>query len=259
MRLRTARPRLQRRRLDRAGRPPTAASTRRSTDPGTSGLRHLEEARRRRPDARPLLPASTSPRSRRTRRPRRHRRPGREALRGEPGGGRACAPPTQARPSARRCRTRSRRTGSTARQQITGWMREPRRLQLGLRPATTTARPRAATRPTRTASRASSSSARWCKGLNEIGLRTVMDVVYNHTNASGPEPTSRCSTASCRATTTAATTTGNVCSDSCCDDTAAEFKMMEKLMIDTGVTLGARLQGGRLPLRHHGVPPARRR
>jgi len=74
------------------------------------------------------------------------------------------------------------------------------------------------------------------KGLNEIGLRTVMDVVYNHTNASGQNP---------RATLDRLVpgyyhrrddNTGNVFKDSCCDDTAAEFAMMEKLMVDTGVT-----------------------
>ena len=77
---------------------------------------------------------------------------------------------------------------------------------------------------------------RMVKGLNEIGLRTVMDVVYNHTNASGQNP---------RATLDRLVpgyyhrrddNTGNVFKDSCCDDTAAEFAMMEKLMVDTGVT-----------------------
>ena len=77
---------------------------------------------------------------------------------------------------------------------------------------------------------------RMVKGLNEVGLRTVMDVVYNHTNASGQNP---------RATLDRLVpgyyhrrddNSGNVFKDSCCDDTAAEFAMMEKLMIDTGVT-----------------------
>jgi pullulanase len=77
---------------------------------------------------------------------------------------------------------------------------------------------------------------RMVKGLNDLGLRTVMDVVYNHTNASGQNP---------RATLDRLVPgyyhrrddkTGNVFKDSCCDDTASEFRMMEKLMIDTGVT-----------------------
>ena len=49
----------------------------------------------------------------------------------------------------------------------------------------TTRCPRAATPPTRSGAARTPSSARWCKALNETGLRVVMDVVYNHTNASG--------------------------------------------------------------------------
>ena len=49
----------------------------------------------------------------------------------------------------------------------------------------TTPCPRAATRPTRTARPASSSSARWCRRSTSSGLRVVMDVVYNHTSAAG--------------------------------------------------------------------------
>ncbi|MBO1348584.1 MAG: pullulanase-type alpha-1,6-glucosidase [Hormoscilla sp. GUM202] len=73
--------------------------------------------------------------------------------------------------------------------------------------------------------------------LNQNGLRVVMDVVYNHTNASGQDDKSvldkvvpgyyyRCS---CQ---------GHVLETSCtpCADTAAEFDMMQKLMIDTLVT-----------------------
>jgi pullulanase/glycogen debranching enzyme len=40
------------------------------------------------------------------------------------------------------------------------------------------------------------------QALNEMGLRVVMDVVYNHTNAAGQSP-SRSWTASCPATTIA--------------------------------------------------------
>jgi pullulanase len=77
---------------------------------------------------------------------------------------------------------------------------------------------------------------RMVKGLNDLGLRTIMDVVYNHTNASGQNG---------RATLDRLVpgyyhrrdiNSGNVFKDSCCDDTAAEFAMMEKLMVDTGVT-----------------------
>jgi pullulanase len=76
---------------------------------------------------------------------------------------------------------------------------------------------------------------RMVKGLRDLELRTVMDVVYNHTNASGQNG---------RATLDRLVPgyyhrrnieTGNVLKDSCCDDTATEFRMMAKLMIDTGV------------------------
>ena len=49
----------------------------------------------------------------------------------------------------------------------------------------TTPCPRAATPPTPTARRASSSSAQMVQSLNQSGLRVVMDVVYNHTTAAG--------------------------------------------------------------------------
>jgi pullulanase len=72
-------------------------------------------------------------------------------------------------------------------------------------------------------------------GLNELGLRTVMDVVYNHTNASGQNPKSVLDKVVPGYYHRRNNTTGRVLGDSCCDDTAAEFRMMEKLMIDTGV------------------------
>jgi pullulanase/glycogen debranching enzyme len=68
--------------------------------------------------------------------------------------------------------------------------------------------------------------------LNQNGLRVVMDVVYNHTAASGlwdksvldkvvPGYYHRY------------TTNGALYTSSCCDDTASEYAMFEKLMIDT--------------------------
>ncbi|WP_333691963.1 pullulanase-type alpha-1,6-glucosidase, partial [Chloroflexus sp.] len=70
--------------------------------------------------------------------------------------------------------------------------------------------------------------------LNQNGLRVVMDVVYNHTAASGQDDKSvldqivpgyyyRYDAA------------GNLANSSCCADTATEYAMMEKLMIDTVV------------------------
>ncbi|NND61236.1 MAG: pullulanase-type alpha-1,6-glucosidase, partial [Gammaproteobacteria bacterium] len=73
-------------------------------------------------------------------------------------------------------------------------------------------------------------------GLNDLGLRTIMDTVYNHTNASGhlsdksvldkvvPGYYHRLDSR-----------TGNVLRESCCDDTAAEHAMMGKFIVDSSV------------------------
>ncbi|CAM2070499.1 Pullulanase [Sulfidibacter corallicola] len=68
--------------------------------------------------------------------------------------------------------------------------------------------------------------------VNKLGLRFVMDVVYNHTNASG---------ASSRSVLDRLVPgyyhrldeSGNVTNSTCCDNTAAEHTMMEKLMVDS--------------------------
>lgn len=73
------------------------------------------------------------------------------------------------------------------------------------------------------------------KAINGAGLRVVMDVVYNHTPASGQDPHSildrivpgyyhRLSA------------TGHVETSTCCANTATEHRMMEKLMVDSVVT-----------------------
>jgi len=77
---------------------------------------------------------------------------------------------------------------------------------------------------------------RMVKGLNELGLRTIIDVVYNHTNASGQNSRSVLDRLVPGYYHRRDAISGNVLKDSCCDDTASEFLMMEKLMIDTGVT-----------------------
>ena len=73
------------------------------------------------------------------------------------------------------------------------------------------------------------------QGLSTIGLRTVMDVVYNHTNSAGQNDKSvldkivpgyyhRLSL------------DGNIETSSCCPNTASEHNMMEKLLIDSVLT-----------------------
>ncbi len=75
---------------------------------------------------------------------------------------------------------------------------------------------------------------RMIQALNNVGLRVVLDQVYNHTHASGQDPQSvldrivpdyyhRLDDE------------GNIQSTSCCPDTATEHVMMEKLMIDAVV------------------------
>ena len=72
------------------------------------------------------------------------------------------------------------------------------------------------------------------QGLHEIGLKTVVDVVYNHTFASGVE--SRFSVLDQVVPTyyhRYDVVTGDIETSTCCDNTAAEFNMMEKLIIDS--------------------------
>ncbi len=68
--------------------------------------------------------------------------------------------------------------------------------------------------------------------LNQNGLRVVMDVVYNHTAASGQGDKSVLDKV-VPGYYHRYTTDGALYMSSCCDDTATEYEMMEKLMIDT--------------------------
>ena len=72
------------------------------------------------------------------------------------------------------------------------------------------------------------------KSLYEIGLYTVIDVVYNHTFASGPD--SRFSVLDKIVPGyyhRYNPDSGEIETSTCCDNTAAEHKMMEKLLIDS--------------------------
>ena len=68
--------------------------------------------------------------------------------------------------------------------------------------------------------------------LNQNGLRVVMDVVYNHTSASGQNETSVLDKI-VPGYYHRYNSSGDLLTTSCCADTASEFDMMEKLMIDT--------------------------
>ena len=74
--------------------------------------------------------------------------------------------------------------------------------------------------------------------LNQNGLRVVMDVVYNHTAASGQDDKSVLDKV-VPGYYYRYTTDGALYNSSCCSDTAAEYAMMEKLMIDTVVRFAA--------------------
>ena len=99
----------------------------------------------------------------------------------------------------------------------------------------TTPCPRAATPPTRTARPASASSARWCRRSTEAGLRVVMDVVYNHTNAAGQNDKSVLDKV-VPGYYHRLNADGNIETSTCCQNTATEHAMMEKLMVDSVLT-----------------------
>ncbi|CAG0971654.1 hypothetical protein GPROT1_01621, partial [Gammaproteobacteria bacterium] len=73
------------------------------------------------------------------------------------------------------------------------------------------------------------------QALNQIGLRVVMDVVYNHTNASGQSAKSVLDKI-VPGYYHRLNTKGDVEMSTCCQNTATEHNMMEKLMIDSVVT-----------------------
>ncbi len=73
------------------------------------------------------------------------------------------------------------------------------------------------------------------KGLNEAGLRVVMDVVYNHTTAAGEDSHSVLDQV-VPGYYHRLDADGNIETSSCCQNTASEFNMMEKLLIDSVLT-----------------------
>jgi pullulanase-type alpha-1,6-glucosidase len=73
------------------------------------------------------------------------------------------------------------------------------------------------------------------RSLNEAGLRVVMDVVYNHTNASGQNAKSVLDRV-VPGYYHRLNATGDVERSTCCENTASEHNMMEKLMVDSLVT-----------------------
>ena len=75
---------------------------------------------------------------------------------------------------------------------------------------------------------------RMVAGLDGIGLRVVMDVVYNHTNASGQNENSVLDKI-VPGYYHRLNEVGNVEQSTCCQNTATEHNMMRKLMVDSVV------------------------
>lgn len=71
------------------------------------------------------------------------------------------------------------------------------------------------------------------KALHEIGLLVVVDVVYNHTSAAGISDRSILDRIVPGYYMRREPVSGEVETSTCCQNTAAEFAMMEKLMIDS--------------------------
>ena len=69
--------------------------------------------------------------------------------------------------------------------------------------------------------------------LHEIGLRVVLDVVYNHTNASGVYPRSVLDKVVPGYYHRYDVETGAMVQETCCEDTEPRQAMMEKLMLDS--------------------------
>ncbi|MEM9385450.1 MAG: pullulanase-type alpha-1,6-glucosidase [Pseudomonadota bacterium] len=71
--------------------------------------------------------------------------------------------------------------------------------------------------------------------LNDAGLRVIMDVVYNHTNASGQNAKSVLDRA-VPGYYHRLNASGDIERSTCCENTATEHAMMEKLMVDSIIT-----------------------
>jgi len=91
--------------------------------------------------------------------------------------------------------------------------------------------------------------------LHDVGLRVVMDVVYNHTNAAGLWDNSVLDKVVPGYYHNRDITTGEVIQSTCCNDTALEHQMMDKLMVDSLLnwTTNYAVDGFRFDLMGHGT------
>ncbi|KRF02853.1 hypothetical protein ASG88_05695 [Nocardioides sp. Soil777] len=101
---------------------------------------------------------------------------------------------------------------------------------------------------------------RMVQGLHGAGLQVVLDVVYNHTAASGQAATSVLDRV-VPGYYHRLDASGAVESSTCCSNTATEHRMMEKLMIDSVLTWARhyKVDGFRFDLMgHHGLATMQR-
>lgn len=89
-------------------------------------------------------------------------------------------------------------------------------------------------------------------GLDRVGLRTVMDVVYNHTGTAGQEGHNNLDRI-VPGYYHRLDETGGITDSTCCPDTAAEHTMMNKLIIDSVLTWATdyKVDGFRFDLMGH--------
>lgn len=71
------------------------------------------------------------------------------------------------------------------------------------------------------------------KALHDLGLRVVLDVVYNHTNSAGLWQNSVFDMIVPGYYYSRDLVTGNIIQSTCCNDTALEHRMMDKFMVDS--------------------------
>lgn len=92
------------------------------------------------------------------------------------------------------------------------------------------------------------------KALHDIGLRVVMDVVYNHTNSAGLWDNSVLDKVVPGYYQSLDIHTGSVLQSTCCNDTALEHRMMDKLMQDSLVQWAQqyKIDGFRFDIMSHG-------
>jgi len=91
------------------------------------------------------------------------------------------------------------------------------------------------------------------QGINQAGLRAIMDVVYNHTPAAGQDPKSILDRIVPGYYQRLNPATGAVETSTCCSNTATEHMMMGKLLIDSVLTWATRykVDGFRFDLMGH--------